>query len=512
MSDTNQPETLPVEVKLVKDVKECKECQWFWGGIPPYGPFPVYDWKEEEFPQAIRQGPAPSGESTKPVLWCKVEQAGARTVEPAVLRGCRKAPIMTIGINPNMTAFFAGTTAASWTYPWFSREQTYAYYYRHATIYQESFSPDTLKDCIIPGTEIFAEDHGTLKIERNNSHRWMHFEFLYDGRQVPTHIECAWMPEERLVVFNQGNSVDKNVLQHRINKGDLVAAKIKPKENTVSDLYANKIGYYERLQPVLKRFNHYLNEQGYTECTLEMGEDVSMHDMVGCASPGWSTNYDIPRERIADNCVNTKRYMIDQLLQSQPKLVFVVSGSSLAMFADGFHKAGGEINLDFENRDVFDVLEETCKQRRTLNWSDGSESISTRVIVTPHFSYADNFKPQSRFRMDAWDIFCRQYPGDAQILNDEQRVVIRDGEAFMSVRVRCDDEIKQRISIAAWQLLMDYHYEPYQLISDALVNEQQTFPLITNKSANHLDRAPGACSFCVNKKWTFPEGCEYGLA
>ena len=511
MSPPKQNESLPIEVAMVERVKNCDACQWFWGGIPPYGPFPAYDWQDEEFPQAIRQGPRPSDDN-KPVLWCKVEQTGARTVEPAVLRGCRKAPIMTIGINPNMTAYFAGEAATSWTYPWFSREQTYAYYYRHATIYQESFPLDALKDCIIPGTEIFAEDSGTLKIERNFSHRWMHFEFMYDSSEKPVHIEQAWLPQERLVVFNQGNNVDDNLSERRIEKGDLVAAKIKPKENMDTELYANKVGYYERLQPVLQHFNHHLNEQGYTECSLKMGEDVSMHDMVGCASPGWSTTYDIPRERIADNCVNEKRYMIDQLLQSQPKLLFVVSNSSLAMFADGVSKAGGNIDLDFAERDVFDLLEETCKQRRTLSWSDDNESISARVIVTPHFSYADNFKPQSRFRMDAWDIFCRQYPRDAQTLSDEHRVAIREGEMFMSVKISCDDEIKQRISLAAWKLLMDYHYDPYQLINDALLNEQQMFPLITNKSACHLDRTPGECSFCVNSKWTFPEGCEYGLA
>ena len=504
-----QDGVLPVEVDMVKRVKTCTTCQWFWGAVPPYGPFPAYDWAEE-FPQAIKDGPPASDENTKPIYWCEVEQAGGQCVEPAVLRGCRKAPIMTIGINPNMTAYFAGEKAASWVYPWFSREQTYAYYYRHATVYQESFSLDTLKACIIPGTEIYAEDDGTLKIKRNYSHRWMQFEFNYDGQEEAVYVERAWLPEARLVVFNQGRNGD-NEQSSRVNKGDLIAAKIKPAENLATELYANKIDYYERLQPALALFNQYLAEQGYSECELAMGEDISMHDMVGCASPGWGTNYDIPRERVADNCVNQHRYMIDQLFQSRPKLVFIVSNSSLAMFAEGFTKAGGQIDLNFEDRDIFDLLQETCNQRRTLSWTEGGETFSARVITTPHFSYGDNFKPQSRFHLSAWDIFCRQYPADAEILNNEHRVVIREGDSFMSVRVNCHDDIQGKLSHAAWQLLMDYHYEPYALISEALIKEQQTFPLITNKSAVHLDRATGKCAFCVNDKWTFPEGCEYGL-
>ncbi len=511
----NKPENksteLPVEVALVERVKNCTDCQWFWGAIKPYGPFPAYDWKQETFPKAIKNGPPPS-DNDKPVLWCEVEQVGAHAVEPAILRGCRKAPIMTIGINPNMTAFFAGEKSASWVYPRFSREQTYAYYYRHATVYQESFLLDTLKACIIAGTEIFAEDAGTVKIERCNSHRWMHFAFYYQGHDEPVHVERAWKPDERLVVFNDGYSNDKDQV-FGISKGDLVAAQIQPDNTGKAELFANKTGYYMRLQPVLQRFSDYLNDNGFDHCQLDMGEDVSMHDMVGCASPGWGTNLDIPRERIADNCVNKNRYMIDQLLQSRPKLVFIVSNSSLAMFADGFSKVGGHIDLEFENRDIFDLLQETCWQRRSISLNENNVLFESRLIVTPHFSYAANFEQQSRLRTAAWEIFCRQYPADTEVLEKENRIFIRKGEVFMSVMVQREgDEVKNKISAAAWKLLMNCHYDPYALISDALITEQQTLPLITDKTANHLDRAPGGCSFCVNEKWTFTEGCDYGLA
>lgn len=513
MSKTkNKSSLLPVEVEMVTRVKNCTDCEWFWGGIEPYGPFPSYDWKDVEFPEAIKNGP-PASDDDKPVSWCEVDQTGAKSVEPAILRGCRKAPIMTIGINPNMTAFFAGAKAATWAYPWFSREQTYAYYYRHATIYQESFTLHALKSGIISGTEIFAEEDGSVKIDRCDSHRWAHFEFYYQGHDEPVHVERAWLPKQRLVVFNEEyNDDDKDQLVG-FNKGDLIAAKIDPGNVGTTELYANKTGYYERLQPALETFNEHLRDDGFCDCQLDMGEDVSMHDMVGCASPGWGTKFDIPRERIADNCVNRNRYMVDQLLQSKPKVVFVVSISSLAMFAEGFTKAGGEINLDFENRDIYDLLEDTCKQRRTITYNVAGEEFESRLITTPHFSYEDNFKEQSRFSLNAWKIFCSQYPTDVEILSEAGRIKIRNDSSFMSVMVASDgDDIKTRITPSAWKLLMDYHFKPYTLISDALISEQQINPFITDKEAKHLDRAPGSCSFCVNEKWKFTEGCDYGLA
>jgi len=59
--------------------------------------------------------------------------------------GCRKAPIMTIGINPNLTAFAPGKTGASWCYPSFSSAYNidswtkYPYYYGYRSVYQEHF-------------------------------------------------------------------------------------------------------------------------------------------------------------------------------------------------------------------------------------------------------------------------------------------------------------------------------------------------------------------------------------
>ena len=48
----------------------------------------------------------PQSSDEKPVEWVDAVSAGKKFVEPAILRGCRKAPVMTVGINPNLSAYF----------------------------------------------------------------------------------------------------------------------------------------------------------------------------------------------------------------------------------------------------------------------------------------------------------------------------------------------------------------------------------------------------------------------
>ncbi|WP_315982547.1 hypothetical protein [Aliamphritea spongicola] len=143
-----------------------------------------------------------------------------------------------------------------------------------------------------------------------------------------------------------------------------------------------------------------------------------MHDMIGCASPGWSDKYDIPQQRIASTCVSEKRFMFDQLIQSQPEVLIIVSNSSLKMFCDGLDSFSASIDLTTkrpdsdEQRDVFDLMKETCLRKRYVSYPVNGKTVKTRIIVTPHFSYGSNFDNQSRFSVQAWEAFKAEYPGD----------------------------------------------------------------------------------------------------
>lgn len=541
--------TIPVEVDLVKKVKTCIDCNWFWGAVPPYGPFPGYDW-EEMYPAAIKDGPRPEKDDANPVAWCEVTQVDAPRVEPAVMRGCRKAPIMTIGINPNMTAFFVGQQATTWAYPYFQNRETYAYYYRHADVYQESFNLEAIRQCVIPGKEIVAEHDGEVTIVRSDNFRWLSMEFEYDvGDTQPKIVrkDFAWYPDQRLVVFAALSDkkpdmfcVEKNEVgteqwlpltmeeahkmhhqdglggkvktKYSVKKGELVAAHIKPKSGDDLMLYANVTGYYQRLNPVLKQFNEILHSQGFENCSLRMGEDVSMHDMVACASPGWGSKYNMPTDWIANTCVNKNQFVFDQLLQSQPRLLMIVSTSSLTMFANGIKALAGELDFDWKDKDNFELLKMTTTSENYLYLNKGDIKLKTRVIVTPHFSYSDNFKQQSRFNPEPWQQFSNDFVADVDTLERYDRIQ-KDASGGNATIVYVDDwndKVEKELSPEAWKVLMSLHYNPYKLIIDMLLQEHSKEPFITNTDAKHLDRAQGDCKFCVNDLWQFPEGCEYG--
>jgi hypothetical protein len=107
----------PLEIELVYNVRPCGTCAFFWPENPatqPYGPYSMYDFSSN-FPDEK----GPEGKQSS-FVWIQGTTRPAGFPDAEVMDGCRKAPIMTIGINPNMTAFAPGRTGASWCYPSFS--------------------------------------------------------------------------------------------------------------------------------------------------------------------------------------------------------------------------------------------------------------------------------------------------------------------------------------------------------------------------------------------------------
>ncbi len=109
----------PLEVELVYNVRPCGTCNFFWPENPAdqsYGPYPIYDFKSN-FPVGTKPVGTPE---SYPLMKVVTRDPGFPNGE--VVDGCRKTPIMTIGINPNMTAFSPGRTGTSWAYPGFSND------------------------------------------------------------------------------------------------------------------------------------------------------------------------------------------------------------------------------------------------------------------------------------------------------------------------------------------------------------------------------------------------------
>src|ERR1700709_640105 len=109
------PPAPPMEVALAETAKGCRTCNWFWKGTKPYGPYPSYDWTTD-FPPEVVRNEKQSATLADPQPWLGGKLIGSGFQDPGVMHGCRKAPIMTIGINPNMTAWFPYSSSAGWIY------------------------------------------------------------------------------------------------------------------------------------------------------------------------------------------------------------------------------------------------------------------------------------------------------------------------------------------------------------------------------------------------------------
>jgi len=494
-----------LEVKLVNDVKTCKTCKWFWGGVPPYGPYPSYNWNET-FPEAAKKKLPQEAGKMEPIKWMKTEAAGYNLVEPAVMHGCRKAPIMTIGINPNMTSYFPSSAGARWAYPHFDQDAKYAYFYRHQTIFQESLDLDLIRRHIRPGSEVIAQKPGWVAgTVRSKDHRWLLLTLKYQGEESETQIELAWTPEARgVILFDRDYNCEGEPDFH---EGDVIAGILEAPSNMEADIYENAVNYYQRFINVLEKFKEMAGGE-ISKADLRIGEDVAQHDMIACASPGWSTKYDIPRDRITQNCVQTHGFVVSQVIQSQPKVLVIVGGSSLAMFARIFEPY---MDLDWEGRDIYQLLKDTTENEYYLTIDIGEVSFKSRIIACPHFSYGQNFLEHSRFSSAAWTAFKTDFEDDFKILESEKPVQAPCYNDVWAVRIEGEnDEIKSKISAAGWGVIMTYYYAPFEMMASALLEMYNAGTLTYDKEIERLSRIQGPCFYCVNDKWEFPEGCPYG--
>ncbi|WP_315982548.1 hypothetical protein [Aliamphritea spongicola] len=167
---------------------------------------------------------------------------------------------MTVGINPNLSAFKPYDNGADFTYPWFDRNGSYAYYYRHASVFQERTDLEYMRKGIIPGSEIIARADGKIKRPaRGMDHRWMEIPVQYDDHDEETVYELGWIPEERAVVFASNS----------FKKGDIIAAKTDPAKDTDMQLYAQAVGYYQRILPILNILEQRMD---IPKDTLEVGK------------------------------------------------------------------------------------------------------------------------------------------------------------------------------------------------------------------------------------------------
>ncbi len=505
-----------IEVTLVDDVRGCRSCRWFWADIPPYGPHLSWEW-DEAYPEAMKEtGVQSTRRSREPFL--QANAVDPAQIDPAVMHGCRKAPIMTIGINPNMTSYFPSETASEWAYPHFSEASQYAYYYRYQTLYQESFDREALLHWMQTDAEseqqLVAQKRGwLLSSRRSKDHRWLEIEYCYEGEEQIRRFETSWSLQEKAVVLvNRGRKGDSRV---SFEQGDTIVGRIRGEAAENLTVYKNSVTYYQRFIPVLERFKAMIGGE-LADANLRVGEDVAQHDMIHCASPGWSTAYDIPTDAITRHCVQENAFVLKQLLQSQPALIYIVGGSSLAMFAEAL---GPYLDFDYEEerngaiqiKDVYQLLIETSTRECLLTIDIDDFFYQARVVVVPHFSYSDNYVAQCRLPPDAWEAFCNHFPDDLEILKLEQRLHDPAWNGIIPVSVHSNDvDLQKKMSVQAWNILMCYFVDPTESMAGVMAQEFHAGKLKYDRSRGVLARSSGNCQYCVNDQWQFPEGCLYG--
>ena len=507
-----------LEVQLVGEVRKCRICQWFWGATPPYGNFPVYDWNED-FPEEVRNQKQTTETIVKPAL--KGKACGQGQVDPGIMHGCRKAPIMTIGINPNMTSYLPNTSGARWSYPKFSGNARYAYYYRYHNVYQESLDLSFIVNNVVKETAIVAEKDGwLLEAKRCSDLRWLLLTIQYAGEAEKREIEVAWTDDLRFVVLtNLSYIVDLE--KPGFKKGDIIGGKINGLEEENVQIYENSTGYYQRYVYVLEAFKKLIGDP-LTNAPLSIAEDVAQHDMIACASPGWSPKYDIPAPKITKNCVIDKGYLVSQLIQSRPAVIVIVGGSSLEMFARVF--APFIMDLNYQNiitdsegkltpviKETYQLMKETVEREKFLHIKIGDYELKSRIVIAPHFSYSANFEQHSRLSELAWQAFESDFYEDFNILKEAKRIQTNNFNDIIPIRIYgLEDNIKLRLSTAAWNVLMAYYYDPILMLADVLNQEYKANRLVFDEGINRLKRPGGSCQFCTNELWKFPNGCLYG--
>ena len=145
-----RPPKIPDEVSTVWETMTCRgmrnyyekkdhPCKWF----SQFGPFHAYDVNVED---------TMSGETG----YVGAVYAGRRYQIPELLSGCRKAPIMSVGLNPNLRA----VTDPQRIYPFFDDIMQYAKHFRYRTTYKYSIKDSDYDKHYNPelGDAVFKEE------------------------------------------------------------------------------------------------------------------------------------------------------------------------------------------------------------------------------------------------------------------------------------------------------------------------------------------------------------------
>jgi len=489
---------LAPEVSLVWEVMTClglrttydrpdTPCHWF---NSHYGPYPAYAPCEVDPLDETRT----DTKTTFPAL-----SKGKRYNIPEIMSGCRKAPIMSIGINPNLTSYQHGINGTTWCYPYFDDITAYAKHFRYRTVNQERFQLDFIRANLRPETLTVAKADGKIVgMSLQNDVLALNFEYL-DGAK-----ETIRIPTDRDLMFDTRDSYNSGEPRNVFKKGDIIAGLLALPENVTTEVCREPVGYYQRFQKMVETFKT-LGDEALQNSQVRLGEDASMGDMVACASPGWNAYFpDATLQGIIENCVQKRQHFRRQVIQSRPAVIVFSGDAALRMFMDAFPV---EITPKIdEKQTTYERLKDCLEHPCWLNFVDNEASFRSRIVFSPHFSYPDNFEAGCRLSNDDWESFEKQYPDDAERVHDHKQTTY----SGILVTVNPDAEpYLTDLSAEGRAYLSSRYIDPIDTIAKVMLQEYHEKRLQLDQAGEHLTRTDGPCRFCNNELFQIGQGCRY---
>jgi len=491
-------EKLATEVCLAWEVMTClglrttydrpdSPCHWF---NDHYGPYPAYTPSEDES--------APE-KQTDQARSFPAQSKGMRYNVPEILSGCRKAPIMSIGINPNLTSYQYSTNGTTWCYPYFDDIAKYAAHFRYRTVNQDRFDLEFVKAHLEPGTQTLAKAAGEIVgiSEKNNV---LNLKVKYrDGK-----TDTIRLPADHVLLYDLHRPGNGGEAKNRFDKGDVIAGKLALPEDVATQVIREPVGYYQRFQKMVESFKS-LGDEALQNSAVRLGEDAAMGDMVACASPGWDAYFpDAVLAGIVHECVEKRQHFRKQVLQSRPAVIVFSGDAALHMFQDAFPT---EVTPPIkENQSLYERLQDCLETPYWLDFSDGDTSFRARMIFSPHFSYPDSFYAGCRLSNEDWTSFAEKYPDDAKTVQHAK------GASYTGIFVALNPDQEPyvtNLSPVGKMFLSSRYIDPIMTIGQVLLQEYEQGRLKLDDTGKHLLRTDGPCEFCENALFQIGQGCRY---
>jgi len=456
-------------------------CRWF---NRHYGPYPAYDMKRLPI-NMVGEGEARS---------LKGKCVGQRYNVPELMSGCRKAPIMSIGINPNLTSYQTSVNGAAWCYPYFDNIEKYARYFRYRTINQERFSVNFVKKYVVPGTQVKAAAKGCITgISRGTDNIAINLQYIKSGGRT------LRVPVNYSVFYDAGAS------SRSFEKDDVLAGVVELPSGVAAEVIQEPVGYYKQFNVFLERFKK-LAGKPLRNSKFQIGEDACQADMVPCASPGWNAYFpDEVRNDIVAECVKGRLYVAEQLIQTRPAVIVFAGNAALNMFLRVFD---GKVSPAIDpSADTLVLLKKALDTPYWLKIGKGKHAFKSRLIFSPHFSYGDNFIAGCRMSDKQWEEFCARFPEDAKTVQPRKKAVF--GGSILILDPSKSPWVDS-LSEMAKKSLSPFYTDPIGLIAGIILQEYEAGRIRLDERAGHLARTAGPCRFCGNELFRFKEGCPYG--